>query len=94
MRKGEQTRQEIIRKVAPIFNQKGYDGAGATTRRARPDVDFGELATLIAGTLEGSLMMSRLQKNVGPHDLAVYHLEEYLETRVRARKAKAGANKS
>ena len=27
MSKGEQTRQEIIRKAAPIFNQKGYDGA-------------------------------------------------------------------
>ena len=27
MRKGEQTRQHIIRKAAPIFNQKGYDGA-------------------------------------------------------------------
>ena len=27
MHKGEQTRQEIIRKAAPIFNQKGYDGA-------------------------------------------------------------------
>jgi TetR/AcrR family transcriptional repressor of nem operon len=27
MRKGEQTRQEIIRKAAPIFNQKGYEGA-------------------------------------------------------------------
>ncbi len=27
MRKGEQTRQEIIPKAAPIFNQKGYDGA-------------------------------------------------------------------
>lgn len=27
MRKGEQTRQEIIHKAAPIFNQKGYDGA-------------------------------------------------------------------
>jgi TetR/AcrR family transcriptional repressor of nem operon len=25
--KGEKTRQEIIRKAAPIFNQKGYDGA-------------------------------------------------------------------
>src|SRR5580704_4083396 len=24
--KGEQTRQEIIRKAAPIFNQKGYSG--------------------------------------------------------------------
>jgi TetR/AcrR family transcriptional repressor of nem operon len=27
MRKGEHTRQEIIRKAAPIFNQRGYDGA-------------------------------------------------------------------
>src|ERR1700675_4248875 len=27
MRKGEQTRQEIIRKAAPIFNQRGYEGA-------------------------------------------------------------------
>jgi|SRR5437016_1014936 len=30
MRKGEQTRQEIIRKAAPIFNQKGYDGAAVS----------------------------------------------------------------
>ena len=27
MRKGEQTRQEIIRKAAPLFNQRGYKGA-------------------------------------------------------------------
>ena len=27
MRKGEQTKREIIRKAAPIFNQRGYDGA-------------------------------------------------------------------
>src|SRR6202043_3450687 len=27
VRKGENTRREIIRKSAPIFNQKGYDGA-------------------------------------------------------------------
>jgi TetR/AcrR family transcriptional repressor of nem operon len=26
VRKGEQTRREIIRKAAPIFNQKGYSG--------------------------------------------------------------------
>src|ERR1700722_3892658 len=206
MRKGEQTRQEIVRKAAPIFNQKGYDGAAlsdlmratglekggiyrhfaskqelaedafdyawklamdrrfegtelipntvdrlkqivrnfrdrrtgvvpggcpllntaidsddgnpklrAKARQAlsswldrmesiaeagrrrgeiRSDVDSGELATLIASTLEGSHMMSRLQKNEEPRDLAVRHLEEYLETKVRARKAKAGANKS
>ena len=27
MRKGEATRQDIIRKSAPIFNRKGYSGA-------------------------------------------------------------------
>jgi len=199
MRKGEQTRQEIIRKAAPIFNRKGYDGAAlsdlmratglekggiyrhfgskqelagdafdyawklamdtrfegteqipntvdrlkqivrnfrdrrtqlvpggcpllntaidsddgnpklrAKARHAlsawldcmesiakegkrrgeiRSDVDSRKLATLIASTLEGSLMVSRLQKKEDSRDLAVRHLEEYLETKVRARKS-------
>ena len=206
MRKGEQTRREIIRKAAPIFNQKGYDGAAlsdlmratglekggiyrhfeskqqlageafehawkmamdarfegtqeipntvdrlkqivrnfrdrraglvpggcpllntaidsddgnpqlrARARRAltwlldhlqsiaeegrkrsevRSDVDSAKLATLIASTLEGSLMVSRLQRKEEPLDLACYHLEEYLETKVRARQLKAGKDKS
>jgi len=206
MRKGEQTRREIIRKAAPIFNQKGYDGAAlsdlmratglekggiyrhfdskqelageafdhawkmaidtrfegtqeipntvdrlkqvvrnfrdrraglvpggcpllntaidsddgnpqlrAKARRAlgrwldrlisiaeegrkrgevRSDVDSAELATLIASTLEGSSMMSRLQRKDEPLDLACRHLEDYLETKVRARKSKARVKKS
>jgi len=206
VRKGEQTRQDIIRKAAPIFNQKGYDGAvlsdlmratglekggiyrhfeskeelagdafdhawkvamdarfegtekipntvdrlkqivrnfrdrrtglvpggcpllntaidsddsnpqlRAKARRAlrslldrlqsitqegqrrgevRADVDSAKLATLIASTLEGSIMVSRLQKKEEPLDLAVRHLEEYLDTKVRGRKSKAGAGKS
>jgi len=206
VRKGEQTRREIIRKAAPIFNQKGYDGAAlsdlmratglekggiyrhfeskqqlageafehawkmamdarfegtqeipntvdrlkqivrnfrdrraglvpggcpllntaidsddgnpqlrARARRAltwlldhlqsiaeegrkrsevRSDVDSAKLATLIASTLEGSLMVSRLQRKAEPLDLACHHLEEYLETKVRARQLKAGKDKS
>jgi TetR/AcrR family transcriptional repressor of nem operon len=206
VRKGEQTRQEIIRKAAPIFNQKGYDGAAlsdlmratglekggiyrhfgskqelagdafdyawkiamdtrfegteqipntvdrlkqivrnfrdrrtglvpggcpllntaidcddgnpklrAKAREAlsswldrmqsiaqegqrrgeiRSGVDSAKLASLIASTLEGSHMLSRLQKKEEPRDLAVRHLEEYLETNVRARKSKTGAEKS
>jgi len=206
VRKGEQTRQEIIRKAAPIFNQKGYEGATLSDlmratglekggiyrhfgskqelagdafdhawkiamdtrfegteqiantvdrlkqivrnfrdRRAglvpggcpllntaidcdngnpklrakahqaltswldrmesiteggqrrgeiRPDVDPAKLATLIAGTLEGGGMVSRLQRNRKPLALACRHLEEYLETKVRARKSKTGADKS
>ena len=205
MRKGEQTRREIIRKAAPIFNQKGYEGAAlsdlmratglekggiyrhfeskqelageafdhtwkiamdarfegtqeipntvdrlkqivrnfqdrraglvpggcpllntaidsddgnpqlrAKARRAlsrwldrlqtiaeegqrrgevRSDVDSAKLATLIASTLEGSLMVGRLQRKNHLLDLACHHLEEYLETKVRARQLKAGADK-
>jgi TetR/AcrR family transcriptional repressor of nem operon len=206
VRKGEQTRQEIIRKAAPIFNQKGYSGAAlsdlmratglekggiyrhfeskqelagdafdhawkiamdtrfegteeilntvdrlkqivrnfrdrrtglvpggcpllntaidsddgnpqlrAKARQAlsswldrlqsvaeegkqrgevRSNVDSAKLATLIASTLEGSHMVSRLQRKADPLDLACRHLEAYLETEVRARKSKAGADKS
>jgi TetR/AcrR family transcriptional repressor of nem operon len=206
MRKGEQTRREIIRKAAPIFNQKGYDGAAlsdlmratglekggiyrhfgskqelageafdhawkmaidarfegtekisntvdrlkqivrnfrdrraglvpggcpllntaidsdngnpqlrAKARRAlgwwldrlisiaeegrkrgevRSDVDSAELATLIAGTLEGSSMVGRLQRKDEPLDLACRHLEEYLEDKVRAQKSKARVKSS
>jgi hypothetical protein len=39
-------------------------------------------------------MVSRLQKKEAPRDLVVRHPEEYLETRVRARKSKAGDDKS
>jgi hypothetical protein len=39
-------------------------------------------------------MLGRLQRKGEPRDLAVRHLEEYLETKVRAQKAKAGADQS
>jgi TetR/AcrR family transcriptional repressor of nem operon len=67
---------------------------GQRRREIRSDVDSAKLATLIASTLEGSGMVSRLQRDRDPLDLACRHLEEYLETKVRARKPKAGADKS
>jgi len=196
MRKGDQTRREIIRRAAPIFNQKGYDGAalsdlmratglekggiyrhfdskqelageafdhawklamdarfegtqkipntvdrlkqiirnfrdrtgivpggcpllntavdsddgnpklrakaqqalsswlhrleaiveeGKRRREVRSAVDSAELAMLIVSMLEGSNMIRRLQKKDGPLDLACHHLEDHLETKVRAR---------
>jgi TetR/AcrR family transcriptional regulator, transcriptional repressor for nem operon len=203
MRKGQQTRQEIIRRAAPIFNQKGYEGAALSDlmiatglekggiyrhfdskqqlateafdyawnlaldtrfegteaisntvdrlkqivrnfweRRAglvaggcpllntavdsddgnprlrekarqgldswldrlrsiveegqqrgeiRRDIDSLALATLIVSTLEGSLMVSRLQRKNDPRAWASRHLEEYLESEVRAGRAKRGA---
>jgi len=205
MRKGEQTRLEIIRKAAPIFNQRGYDGAALSdlmkatglekggiyrhfeskqqlageafdyawnlaldtrfegteeiantvdrlkqvvrnfrdrheglvpggcpllntaidsddgnpqlrekARRAlggwlgrlrsiveeghrrgeiQSDIDSSELATLIVSTLEGSLMMSRLQRGEQPRDWACRHLEEYLEGKVRVKDSKGRAKK-
>ena len=206
MRKGEQTRQEIIRKAAPIFNQRGYDGAalsdlmratglekggiyrhfdskqqlaaeafdhawklamdarfegthkisnavdrlkqivrnfrdrrgglvpggcpllntaidsddgnsqlrvkarqalsswlerlqeianeGKRRGEVRHETDAARLAMLIVSTLEGSFMVRRLQKEDDALDFACRHLEEYLETAVRARQPKAGAKKS
>ena len=67
---------------------------GKRRGEVRPDVDSAELAMLIVSTLEGSFMIRRLQKNDGPLDLACLHLQEYLETKVRARQAKAAADKS
>jgi TetR/AcrR family transcriptional regulator, transcriptional repressor for nem operon len=206
MRKGEQTRQEIIRKAAPIFNQRGYDGAALSdlmratglekggiyrhfeskeqlaaeafdyawklaidtrfegtedvpnavdrlklfvrnfrdrraglvpggcpllntaidsddahpplrrkARRAldywigrlqsiaeegkrkgevRSGVDSEELATLIVNTLEGGLMVSRLQRRDEALDLACHHLEDHFETNIRTKKAKKRVEKS
>lgn len=56
----------------------------------RGDIDSAELATLIVSTLEGSLMVSRLQRRDEARNWARHHLEEYLETKVRARRAKPG----
>jgi TetR/AcrR family transcriptional repressor of nem operon len=67
---------------------------GQRRGEVRSDVDSGNLATLIASTLEGSLMVSRLQRKDDPLDLSCRHLEEYLETKARAPRSKAGADKS
>ena len=49
----------------------------------RSDVNSEELSALIVSTLEGGLMMSRLQRNDKPLDIACRHLEEYMETNIR-----------
>lgn len=59
---------------------------GQRLREIRADIDSKELATLIVSTLEGSLMVSRLQRKDDPGDWASRHLQEYLETKVRARR--------
>jgi TetR/AcrR family transcriptional regulator, transcriptional repressor for nem operon len=49
----------------------------------RSGVNSKELSALIVSTLEGGLMMSRLQRNDKPLDIACRHLEEYMETNIR-----------
>jgi len=60
---------------------------GKRQGEVRSDVDSAKLAMLIVSTLEGSVMIRRLQKKDEPLDLACHHLEEYLETKVRAKRS-------
>jgi TetR/AcrR family transcriptional regulator, transcriptional repressor for nem operon len=57
---------------------------GQRRGEVRRDVDSGKLAALIVSTLEGSLMLGRLQKSGAPLDIACKHLEDYLESVVRS----------
>ena len=67
---------------------------GKRRGEVRHETDAARLATLIVSTLEGSFMVRRLQKEDDALDFACRHLEEYLETAVRARQPKARAEKS
>jgi TetR/AcrR family transcriptional repressor of nem operon len=67
---------------------------GKRRGEVRSDVDSAKLAMLIVSTLEGSVMIRRLQKKDSPLDLACDHLEEYVESKVRAGQSKAGVDKS
>ncbi len=69
-------------------------GEGKRRGEVRSAIDSEELATLIVNTLEGGLMVSRLQRRDDALDLACRHLEEYLETGVRAKESKKRAEKS
>ncbi len=52
---------------------------GQSRGEIRTQLDGEKLATLIVSTLEGSLMLSRLQRSDEPLDVACGYLEEYLE---------------
>lgn len=67
--------------------------AGQQMGDVRSEVDSAKLATLIASTLEGSLMVSRLERNDEPLELACQHLEEFIETNVRTKRRKNAGKK-
>jgi hypothetical protein len=62
---------------------------GQVRREIRSSVNAMELATPIVTTLEGSLMLERLQRTPEPLNIARRHLEENLETNIRAEESKA-----
>ena len=66
---------------------------GQRRQEIRSDIESSELAALIVSTLEGSLMLTRLQRKQDPRDSACRHLEEYLETSVRSKEFKGRTTK-
>jgi TetR/AcrR family transcriptional repressor of nem operon len=52
---------------------------GQRNRELRADVDSLQVATLLIASLEGAVMMSRMEKNRDPLFKVGKHLEEYLE---------------
>jgi TetR/AcrR family transcriptional regulator, transcriptional repressor for nem operon len=59
----------------------------------RSEVDSTDLAKLMVSTLEGGLMISRLERKDNALDLGCRHLEDFLETQVRARQSEVGEDK-
>ncbi len=57
--------------------------AGLKREEIRPDVDPKAVATLIISSLEGALMIARLERNKEALLTAQSHLERYLEVQVR-----------
>jgi len=58
---------------------------GIANREVNPRVDPKVLGQLIIATLEGALLISRLENDRAPLDEVRHHLREYLETNVRRR---------
>jgi TetR/AcrR family transcriptional repressor of nem operon len=62
---------------------------GLKKEQIEPEVDPLELAQLIIGSLEGALLISRLESNDQPLRKARQHLDKYLEEEIRAKSAAA-----
>jgi TetR/AcrR family transcriptional repressor of nem operon len=73
---------------------RGIVEEGLKRGEIRSGVDPMELATLIVTTLEGSLMLERLQRTPETLNIACRHLAEYLETNIRSKESKAHMEKT
>jgi TetR/AcrR family transcriptional regulator, transcriptional repressor for nem operon len=67
---------------------------GKRSKEIRAGVDPEEVAATIISTLEGSLMISRLQRSERAIDQGCRHLARYLESEVRATKSLINAERS
>jgi TetR/AcrR family transcriptional regulator, transcriptional repressor for nem operon len=67
---------------------------GQRAKEIRAEVNADEVATTIISTLEGSLMISRLQRSEGGIDQGCRHLARYLESEVRATKSPVSPERS
>jgi TetR/AcrR family transcriptional repressor of nem operon len=59
--------------------------AGIKAREIRPKVDAKKLTALIISSLEGAIMLYRLERNEEALRAVQSHLDNYLETEVRVR---------
>jgi len=66
---------------------------GQVRGEIRSRVDPVKLSVLIVSMLEGGLMLRQLQRRQEPMDIACHHLEEYLETKIRAKNPNRGRRK-
>jgi hypothetical protein len=62
---------------------------GIQRQEIKPGTDSNCLAMIIISTLEGALMISRLERNRDALVAAQSHLDEYLEKTVRARRQRS-----
>jgi TetR/AcrR family transcriptional repressor of nem operon len=66
--------------------------AGIKAREIRSRVNAQELATLIISSLEGAIMLGRLERSEAPLLAVQAHLEDYLEAGVRSPKLRRARN--
>ncbi len=58
-----------------------HEGIAAGT--IQPDIDINKTASLLIGTLEGGMLISRIEKSDQALRNALDHLDNYLETKIR-----------
>jgi TetR/AcrR family transcriptional regulator, transcriptional repressor for nem operon len=82
---GNPVLRERVRKALRGWqtNLKKVLREGITAGTIQPGIDIDKTASLIIGTLEGGMLISRIEKNDQPLRDALDHLDNYLETKVR-----------